>query len=158
MEYHLSKLTAKVTAQNKVNKEINRIYPLIVAALLPFKGKKVNKTNGDFLESIKLNLEGILNTKDFRAWRHNSTYSLSWGVSASEQIDGDRSGCIYAESYVRVGGIQDQVLTELNTEFNEYKTDYKVEEIREARAKLRAAKDLVSDCEAACQPFGEFDN
>lgn len=147
-----ARLSAKVRAQNKVNQIAAQHAPAFLAALAPFVGQKIYKADGEFTAKVKAALP-----KGTDGYFNSSNYSLSRVFRLSEPVIG-QSGSEYMQATVYFGKVDNGILVELwPFKAEDFRTDYNVEEIVQAREELRAAQAAVSRAQGKLQVFGEFD-
>ncbi len=149
---HTSRLAAKVEAKNKVNARALAITGAYLAAIAPFVGQQIYKADGDFLKKFKAALpEGVPGDYFFP-----SRYNLVRVVRDHAEVNGSYSET--QEASVYLGKCDGPILTELYQPMPEnFRTDYTVEEIVQARKALTEAKRAVSAAESALCGFGEYD-
>jgi len=152
------RLIDKVAAKNKCHTLANALTVELLAAMAPFVGKKVIKTDGSLLESVSKIVSPILDkyrTMGARVWKHSSSYSLAFGVSADAMIEGLGS-TTNAECVVYIGKMDIQTMAALENACAR-PTDYSAEKVHNARIELAKAKAVVNRIENDLCGFGEWD-
>ncbi len=152
---HSHALAAKVAAVNAANAYANELRPLLVAALAPFMGCKVEKVDGGLLNKVVAALPFMPSTVSLSVYRHRSNYSLAWTVKTCE-LYGEHS-CIYHETTVYVCDMENGVAKPLTGTVGTLRTDYTEAEIFELRKLASAAREAARNAESALFPFGEYD-
>lgn len=148
-------LEAKVIATNRANAEANRLYALFVIALAPFVGKKVINTDGSFPKKVKEAIDAIPTTAFQLLRRFTRNNILDWTVKECERYG--EHFCDYAEATFYVGVLDGQVLRDLDIEPPNFRTDYNVERILQAREIVQKAREHLSRAQGALEGFGECD-
>lgn len=150
----MTPLEARVKAANSCREVANKLYEPLAKVFTDLIGKKIRKTDGCLLEKYKKNLENVLppNTHELAIYRHHTVYSLAWSIQSCVS-NGDR--CYYDEVTLYIGKLSNQVLTEIYSK-PEFPV-YSVENVIDARERLKLAKKALSDAEAEVFPFGEYD-
>ena len=152
------RLIAKVAAKNKCHTLANALTVELMDALKPFVGKKVIKTDSSLLESmLKITTPICEKYRQLgaRVWRHSSSYSVAFGVSANAIIEG-KGSTENAECVIYIGKIDGQIMTALENACVR-PTDYSAEKIHNARIELAKAKAVVNRIENDLCGFGEWD-
>jgi hypothetical protein len=141
-------ITAKVQALNNCNELINFWKPKLIEIFEPYLGQKVVKIDGQVLSKIKLP-EFPCNPKT-HIWRYLSEYSLAWQAQASF-YDGHYN-CIH-HSVFYIGNLSDQVLTELHKNDKPLRTNYTVEEFKNAYEHFRSCETALNNARSAIFPL-----
>lgn len=158
MKNHSSPLAARVAAVNLANTVALDYAPKLRAALTPFFGRKVIKTDGSLLQAVaEIVPSGNTYGNNVQIFRDSwSNYSLYWIVKTWEQCN----GCAYYHgTSVYVGNLEGQILREWNgaDSLAGLRTDWTTEEIEQKRVAAEKAKEIARNAESACFPFGMFD-
>ena len=146
-------LAAKVTAVNKANKAAKELQPILRKVFESFVGKSILKKEGDLLAKVHKLVPALDRSVFLNYYRNHSQYSLSWTVKTCVPC-GDH-GCVYHETGINVGSIQNGVLTALYEPVSNLRTDYTVEAVEEVQRKAAEAKEAYETARNACQLFGE---
>jgi hypothetical protein len=159
----MQRLDLKVRAVNKAHAEILRLWPLLVQALTPFIGQKIELASGDLSAKVKKALPEFPNTTTLRIYRKAQVYSLIFGVYASEW---ERSNVPHHSddggSYERtlyVGHLTSDGTLESFYPFDpeEYRTDWTVEEVKALREDYQTKKRAADTARNKLFCFGEYD-
>lgn len=154
-ERHAQTLAAKVRGYNKVNAGANQYEKALIEAFRPLVGKKVLTKTGLTIKAKEV-LPDPKAFGLFRSWRDNSGYSLYWNVDVCEpKPDG---GCVYCQTTVYVGEIENGILTKVLEPQKARFTGYTVEEVKARRQALREAREAMQTAQSKLDPFGEYDN
>lgn len=154
----VSRLEARVKAVNKANKYATEIFPILQEFFRQYVGQKVEKADGQLLAKIVDKMPKFANGQGLRVYKYSSNYSLAWTVVASEncEFNGAYHSCVYHETTVYVGDLEESILKGLSNPFSA-KYDYSVDEVVKLREKYQIAKKAASEAESALWPFGEYD-
>jgi len=150
-----NRLAAKVKAVNRANEEAIKWHKLLVAIFAPLVGNQLFKATGGLLEKYRKLLPVFPNTPSLYFSMGISNYRLSWVVKTCEMIEGT-CGCLYHETTIDIGKLDNGVLTEMYDTFTA-RTDYTAEEITAKREAIRAAEKVLSNARSALYPFDEND-
>ncbi len=147
---HSSNLAAKVAARNKVNAEIRQSVPILLAAMRPFVGQKIEKVDGSFTRKFKDAMPQV-----GYVW-YLSIYNVIRTFRAD--AEGPRH-TNYQESQVYLGKTSDGILEELY-DFNDadYRIDFTEAEVYEQRRAVKVARDAMQAWQSKLFYFGEHDN
>jgi hypothetical protein len=131
------------------------MWPVFYKSLEPWVGSKILKVDGSILKKVQESLpDGLPNSwQCLSVTIRHSPYSIGWTIRTFCR-DGEDLGSY--EDSIAVGYIHDGILTQIN-DHETLKTDYKVEEVEQARLHYRQAKEAVEKAERALYPFGERD-
>lgn len=164
---HTTPLEAKVAAYNRAHEEANRLAPLVVAALGPFKGTKVELSTGGFRKNVKASLPELpcYSKGDHRVSASVSlgTYSIKLDVRATAPYIHPRGdgheGSVTVEVTVYIAETRDGILGAFNDNARDPQlcTVYTADVIREKRAEVVRANAILSDAKSALYPFSEYD-
>ena len=164
IEKYNTALEAKVAARNAVNALANQLSPAIFDALRPLVGVKCFNQGQTISEKLRKVLPPLHNeVKASACYTTGHGYSLSVMFKTStmypDRICGEHCCASYAEETVYLADIDRQGLTiaKLYDQFTR-RTDYTVDEVKQARADLKAAQSLVSQAQSRLNHFGEHDN
>ena len=144
-------LAAGDIAKNRANANAMALYDIFAKALAPFVGQKILKADGSFLAKVRAAFPKI----DIFYYRNQSNYSVSFVAKESENIVGG-CGCVYEESTVYIGDLNNGVLVKLY-ERPTFRTDYCVEEIQMLRQLAEKARDDARQAESKLDGFGFYD-
>jgi len=163
-----TQLEAKVDARNRLNKAANDILPLLIANFTPLVGQKIMKASG-LMEKYK----GLVPTTfaptgdppEIRITCNPSNYSFSFNIRTESFYNHNNpkygyGACVhYEEDIIYVGEFLNNagLVLEKMCEHRPRKTDYNVEAVKAIRLEADRAEKLARDTEAACYPFGRYD-
>lgn len=153
-------LEAKVAARNQVNALANQLSPAIFEALKPFVGTKCFNQGAAISKKLREALPELPNTIEA-----SGSYTTGHGYSLvvifksatySTHNEYDRSE--YAEETVYLADIgrNDWTMPKLY-DFTPRRVNFTVDEVKTARAELKAAQNLVSAAQSKLCLFGEYD-
>jgi hypothetical protein len=149
-------LDAKVQAQNTAAFIANELYPVFRAIFEPMVGKKVLKADGTLLAKVEEQLPKIQNISGVHVYRQstqqNLYWSLCWAVKVSCTVK-NSPFCVYQETFIPVGALDDGVLVELFDETDKKRDDYDVNEIRQLQEVYRVKMEEARQAERALNPF-----
>src|SRR5574343_57589 len=149
---------AKIIARNRLNSQINLFAPVILESLKPFVGTKIILQTGDLAAKFKSAMEGILGFEKLapklQIYRFNLSYSFTLTFKTSEPT-GEFS-CLYQEESVTFGRLDGGVLTSLESEIPQNKTDYSLEEIAQIRRELDIIESKKWELESKLRHFGRY--
>jgi len=133
--HELATLEAMVKATNNANAYAERLALAMRDAFAKFVGQQVLKVDGKLMKKCEVPMPD--HAPAGNTYFLSSDYSLVWVVKTCENIEGADS-CVYFDTSVYVGDIDNRVLTELCTPFTG-RSDYTVEEVLRKRAALEKA-------------------
>ena len=146
-------LAAKVEAVNKANAYAMEIHPQLVEALRPFVRKKVVKKGGALLVKVATSLPTFSQTQSLSVYRARYGFRLEWTVKTCVGVKGLES-CVYHETGLFVGVVNDGILIELHTTPPVLRTNYTVEEIEQGRETCRLLREQLRAAESDISMFG----
>ena len=156
MDNRQAALKAKVKAVNKAHTEAKRLYGILQPIFASLVGEKIEKVDGSLTQKVlKLVPDLGADGRNVRVWRTRSNYSLAWSISVSENYN--ETTCLYYETTVYIGNMRDGVLTDVNYDAPESRTDYTVDEVVAKRAAVKVAEKVLSDAQGVLFPFTERD-
>lgn len=148
---------AKIIARNRLNSQINLFAPVILESLKPFVGTKIILQTGDLAAKFKSAMEGILGFEKLapklQIYRFNLSYSFVLTFKTSELTG---VSCVYQEESVTFGRLDGGVLTSLEAEIPQNKTDYSLEEIAQIRRELDIIESKKRELESKLAHFGRY--
>lgn len=149
---------AKIIARNRLNSQINIFAPVILENLKPFVGTKIILQTGDLAAKFKSAMEGILGFEKLapklQIYRFNLSYSFVLTFKTSEPTG--EFGCVYQEESVIFGKLDGGILTSLEAEIPQNKTDYSLEEIAQIRRELDIIESKKRELESKLAHFGRY--
>lgn len=154
MKNHATNLAAAVAARNEVNTQANERFPSIIEALTPFVGATVCKVDGTLFKKVKEALPVFESSTGFGSSCWYSTghgYSLVLNLKTCHGVQ--PNGCVYAETTLYLGDLQNGVLTRLYDAPN-FKTDFTEDFVIQARLAVRAAEEILSAAKSKIYYFG----
>lgn len=146
-------LDKEVETRNIVNAKANEVAEALQNLLQLSIGKKVVKANGDFTAAFKKGLDDAISGVDlsgFRLCLKPLIYSLWLNIDSTYDI-GD-GVCQYVKQAVYLGGIRDQTLESVESEFAA-RTNYTVSEVIEAGLLIQEYKEKISELESSIREF-----
>ena len=155
---------AKVAGRNLVNALANQLSPAIFEALKPYVGVKCFNQGQVISERLRKVLPTLPNTVEASAsysTGHGYSLTVTFRVTTMhpDRLTGEHCNAIYSEEPVYLADIDRQGLTiEKLYEQHVRRTDFTVDEVKQARADLRAAQSLVSQAQSRLVNLGEHDN
>lgn len=102
------RLAAKVEAVNKASKACMELYDLLSPFFAPLINSKILKADSSLLAKYAKILPPLPNPPGINIYRHMTTYSLVWGVSACANVMDSHS--IYHEVMCYIGELKGDVL------------------------------------------------
>ncbi len=148
--YETAKET-KIACRNLANERANVLIPLLREWAAQFLGQKVALATGGLTKKAKEALP-TYEKEGFRWYLQTSHSSVVLKFDQCLNIPNGFS-CVYEKGFYYVAEIPSGVLDRLYTEFEPFKTDYDIAEIR---AKLAQIKDLEKQIDQVKQSMGEF--
>lgn len=152
-------LSAKVKAVNKAHALAKELHEQLAPILGMLVGTKVFKADGSLTKKVQDMLPELPNRHDIQIYRVQSEYNLAWKVKVSEPDSGDPHGnhtVMYYDTTVYVAIVDCGILSAIQP-FQENRTDWTVEEVKEKQKALVALRSLASDAEGALRPFEVYD-
>ena len=143
-----TELQAKIAARNKLNSFIKCKAPEISVALKALLGKKVILEDGNRSKAAIKILNPFVEAArpTFQVFKAYGGYSFRLTLKTSEPLG--EFGCVYQESTVNFGKLENGTLTEIfeiNTE--SFKSDYSFEQVSATLAEIEALKEKARDLE-----------
>lgn len=152
-------LAARVKAVNAANAYAMKLYPVLMDFFRPLLGQQILKVDGTLLKKIEAAMPAFpdsgVSQNRLHVYRNTSDYSLAWTVKTCESIEG-ASSCVYHEIAVYVGGLSGGTLKDFYAP-PDLRSDYKVEDVKAARAAYEAAQRTADNLKSALHPFGVGD-
>lgn len=155
-------LQNQIDAKNKINSIANSFQNFALDIAKPFIGKKIILANGDLSKEFRDAVTARLTHEFSREkipglsfYKQSSNYTLSFELSISYPT-GEFS-CNYAKASVYVGNYDVAILKELFPH-KEFRTNYKLEEIIEARNKIEKLNKKIDKLKEKIFPFGDSNN
>ncbi len=156
MSKYDASLVAKVKAVNDAHTYAPTLHAMLTEAIAPFVGQQIFKADGGFMAKVAKVLPKLPCTPALHCYLSSSRYLLSWVVKTCESYEyaAGRTGCLYYETTVYVGKLDNNVLTALEP-FTERRTDYTAAEITEKRKKAADLKTAYENARSDIYPFSE---
>lgn len=155
----MTKLECKILTRNRVNQMVKETALAMITAVKPFVGKKVVLQTGDLSAKFKEVIKKFTDnsTPKKQIYRVRSDYSLTFCVRTSHTDE--LAGTFYAEQPFYLGELNDGVLENLQDikYINDFRTDYKAEDILAAREELKITEQKVREIESKLYVFGRYD-
>lgn len=145
-----TKIEAQIEAVNVARAECNRLAPLLIAAIRPLLGKKVQKVTGGLTKKFRSILPESLLPHSYRIL---SDYLFYYVVKSC--IGYGEYNCIYHEETIYFGDSTNGILVKEVT-FEPRKCDYTVAEISELRKKADEMERAYDRAKSALFPFERY--
>ena len=130
------------------------VLPQVLAALQPLVGQKIINVGGALSERAKSKLPTFDNGNYPQVFVRGSMYSLRLEIKSC--VGYGEFSCTYQEASAHLGTIDGLKLADL-TSGHEFRTNYTVQEVLEARERLKKADAAKRQAESDLMFFGEYD-
>ncbi len=148
-------LPQKVQAVNTANKYgIERVYPEMLAALLPFTGKAVFKVTGGYFQKVANVLPEFDHRYNLNVTRYNSDYSIMYQVFASVQVPNTTHTVSHTAS-VYVAKLSNGAITEFYDP-PDFRCDYDVEQVKNQIVEYNRLKELAERAKSGLHNFEAY--
>lgn len=149
-----SQLSLEVATRNIVNAKANELRLVLQDVLKPFIGKKIIKVTPyrTLTKQVSAVIDPICEIPGFR-FRVDSSYQYSLTGCIDKTYPINDCSVQYVKQEFYIASIKDCVLVGADKKWEEFRTDYTVEEIIAARADIRSLEGRVSALKSLIREF-----